>query len=225
MPLRINEIFHSIQGESTWAGLPCLFVRLTGCPLRCHYCDTANAFREGAARSVESVASEVIAHPCALVEITGGEPLVQRDVHTLMTAILDAGKTVLIETSGAIDTAEVDPRAHLILDIKTPGSGEAGRMVWQNLSRLRAHDEVKFVITSREDYEFARDVLRRERLEERCRSVLFSPAHAQPGCSEVRGTAGLASRELASWVLADSLPVRMQLQLHKFIWEPQTRGV
>ncbi|MSR29306.1 MAG: radical SAM protein [Phycisphaerales bacterium] len=225
MPLRVNEIFHSIQGESTFAGEPCIFVRLSGCPLRCRYCDTAYAFREGVSRSVESVATEVLANPCRLIEITGGEPLAQREVHPLIVRLLDAGRTVLIESSGAIDTAEVDPRAHLILDIKTPGSGESHRMVWANLTRLRPHDEVKFVVCSREDYEFARETVIRERLVERTRCVLFSPAHEQRGCAEIEGTPGLEPRLLAQWILEDQLSVRLQLQMHKFIWDPATRGV
>ena len=225
MALRINEIFFSIQGESTWVGLPCLFVRLSGCPLRCHYCDTAYAFREGSQRSVDSLVAEVLANPCRLVEITGGEPLAQREVHSLITRLLDAGRTVLIETSGAIDTADVDPRAHIILDWKTPGSGESHRMRPDNLERLRGHDEVKFVITSREDYEFARELTEREALLGRCCCVLFSPAHAQAGCTEITGTQGLDPKELAQWILEDRLQVRMQLQMHKFIWDPATRGV
>lgn len=225
MALRINEIFHSIQGESTWIGNPCLFVRLTGCPLRCRYCDTEYAFREGLPRTIDSIVDELLSNPCKLIEITGGEPLAQRNVHTLISRLLDAGRTVLIETSGAIDTEPVDPRAHLILDIKTPDSGESERTVWENVDRLRSHDEVKFVISSRVDYDFAKQITAQHRLAERCRAVLFSPVHEQPKGLEILGAAGLAPKQLAEWILADHLPVRLQLQLHKFIWHPQTRGV
>ncbi len=225
MTLRINEIFFSIQGESTWAGCPCIFVRLAGCPLRCHYCDTEYAFREGSSRSIASIEAEVLGIPCGLVEITGGEPLSQRNVHTLIARLLDAGRTVLIETSGAIDTEAVDPRARLILDVKTPDSGEAARMVWSNLDRIRPHDEVKFVISSRRDYEFARETTAKHALTKRCQAVLFSPVHEQPKGLEVLGSAGLNPRQLAEWILADRLEVRMQIQVHKVIWDPQTRGV
>ncbi|MBM4009071.1 MAG: radical SAM protein [Planctomycetes bacterium] len=225
LPLRINEIFHSVQGESTWAGAPCVFVRLTGCPLRCGYCDTEYAFREGALRERADILRQVLAYDCDLVEITGGEPLAQREAFDLIRELLDAGRTVLIETSGAINTTPVDPRAHIILDIKTPGSGEANRMDWSNVDRLRAHDEVKFVICSRGDYEFARETTRTHRLIERCRCVLFSPVHEQPRGVEIGGMQGLSPRDLAAWVLADGLRVRVQMQLHKIIWEPQTRGV
>jgi len=225
MPLRITEIFHSIQGESTYAGTPCVFVRLTGCPLRCHYCDTAYAFRDGMSRTVADVLAEVVGFGCHLVEVTGGEPLAQREVHHLVTALLDVGHTVLIETSGAIDTTPVDPRARLILDVKTPGSGESSRNVWGNLARLRAHDEVKFVIVSREDYDFAKAMITEHALAARCQCVHLSPVHEQPGCNDVRGSLGLPPRQLAEWILEDRLPVRLQLQVHKFIWDPQTRGV
>ncbi len=223
--LRINEIFFSIQGESTWVGQPCIFVRLSGCPLRCRYCDTEYAFREGLPRTIDSLVSEVLANPCRLVEITGGEPLAQRNVHSLVTRLIDADRTVLIETSGAIDTHEVDPRARLILDVKTPDSGESHRTVWSNLDQLRPHDEVKFVISSRCDYEFAREIVAKHRLVDRCQSVLFSPTHAQPAGLEILGSAGLHPRELAKWILEDQLSVRLQIQVHKVIWDPQTRGV
>ncbi len=225
MTLRINEIFFSIQGESTWVGQPCIFIRLTGCPLRCHYCDTEYAFREGSTRTINSIVDEVLENPCPLIELTGGEPLAQRNVHTLITRLLDANRTVLIETSGAIDTEFVDERAHIILDVKTPDSGESARMVWANLDRLRPHDEVKFVLTSRRDYEYARETLLKHHLAERCKSVLFSPVHEQPKGLEILGAAGLHPRQLAQWILEDHIDVRLQVQVHKIIWEPQTRGV
>lgn len=223
--VRVNEIFHSIQGESTWAGMPCVFVRLSGCPLRCAYCDTEYAFREGSAREIAGVVAEAHAFGCPLVEVTGGEPLAQRGCAELVRGLLDAGHTVLVETSGAIDTACLDPRAHVILDIKTPGSGESARNLDANLDRIRLHDEVKFVITSRGDYEFARDMIARHRLAERCRAVLLSPVFAQPRGLEIAGAAALPPRDLAAWMLADRLPARMSLQIHKFIWDPQARGV
>ncbi|MSQ90793.1 MAG: radical SAM protein [Phycisphaerales bacterium] len=225
MTLRINEIFFSIQGESTWVGAPCVFVRLAGCPLRCNYCDTEYAFREGSPRSIDSLVEEVMANPCPLVEITGGEPLAQRDVHTLITRLLDGGRTVLIETSGALDTEPVDRRAHIILDVKTPDSGESHRTHWANLDRLQPHDEVKFVIASRSDYEYAREVTAKHALVARCRAVQFSPVHEQRKGLEILGARGLPPRELAKWILTDQLAVRLQLQMHKVIWDPSTRGV
>jgi 7-carboxy-7-deazaguanine synthase len=223
--LRINEIFFSIQGESTWAGLPCVFVRLTGCHLRCAYCDTEYSFKEGGTRSIDSIIEEVRRHPTRLVEVTGGEPLLQPRVHTLVTRLCDLGNTVLIETSGACDISICDPRSIRIMDLKTPGSGEVERNLWSNIEHLRKADEVKFVITSREDYEWASDVMREHSLESRVRAVLFSPVFEQPAGSEISGTQGLSMRDLAEWILADGLNVRLQPQLHKFIWDPMTRGV
>jgi len=223
--LRVNEVFHSIQGESTRAGLPCVFVRLAGCPLRCSYCDTEYAFREGRSKPIAALRDEVLAIDCPLVEITGGEPLAQAGVHELIRELADAGRTVLIETSGAIDIAPCDPRSIRILDLKTPGSGECDRNLWSNLDDLRPHDEIKFVIGDRADYEWARSVLREHRLAERCACVLMSPVFRQATGREIAGHAGLDPRELAAWILEDRLPVRMQLQLHKFIWDPATRGV
>ena len=212
--LTINEIFHSIQGESTHAGEPCVFVRLTACDLRCRWCDTPYAFHEGRKMSVDEVVSAVEAYRCPMVEITGGEPLLQADVVPLMERLLASGQTVLVETGGHRSIAGVPAGVIRVMDIKCPGSGEAGRNDWSNLALLTRHDQVKFVIADRVDYEFARDVVIRERLAERCGAVLFSPVHGE-----------LHPRQLAEWVLADRLPVRVQVQLHKYIWDPQTRGV
>jgi 7-carboxy-7-deazaguanine synthase len=212
--LTVNEIFHSIQGESTYAGRPCVFVRLTACDLRCSWCDTPYAFYEGRKMSLDEVIAAVEAHGCALVELTGGEPLLQKDVYPLMERLLTSGKTVLIETGGHQSLAEVPPAVHKIMDIKCPGSGESHRMDWSNLERLSSTDEVKFVIRDREDYEYAHDVLLRHELDRKVGAVLFSPVHGV-----------LDPRTLSEWVLSDRLPVRVQLQVHKYIWDAQTRGV
>jgi 7-carboxy-7-deazaguanine synthase len=212
--LTINEIFHSIQGESTHAGRPCVFVRLTACDLRCRWCDTPYAFHEGRKMSVDQVVADVEARGCDLVEVTGGEPLLQPDVHPLMQRLLDAGKTVLIETGGHRSIAAVPAGVVRILDVKCPGSGESHRNDWSNLAQLTPRDEVKFVIADRADYEYARDIVTREGLADRVAAVLFSPVHGE-----------LAPKQLAEWVIADRLPVRVQLQMHKYIWSPQTRGV
>lgn len=211
--MRVTEIFHSIQGESTFAGQPCVFVRLTGCPLRCTWCDTEYAFYGGSDVSLEAIVDRVRSYGCPLVEVTGGEPLAQSECLTLLARLCDDGFTVLLETSGAFETASVDPRVRIILDVKCPGSGMSDRMHWPNVERLRAHDEAKFVITDRADYEWAKETVERFQLDRRC-PVLFSP---------VFGT--LDPRHLAEWVLADRLPVRFQLQLHKLIWSPEMRGV
>jgi 7-carboxy-7-deazaguanine synthase len=211
--MRITEIFFSIQGESTHAGRPCVFVRLTGCPLRCVWCDTAYAFYGGTERSLESVLAEVEQYGCRLVEITGGEPLAQPEVHPLIAALADRGHTVLIETSGAMDLGPVDPRAVVIMDLKCPGSGMADRNQWANLALLKPSDEIKFVIKDRADYDWAVQVLREHGLADR-HTVLFSPVFGE-----------MDPQALAEWVLADRLPVRIQLQLHKHIWDPATRGV
>jgi 7-carboxy-7-deazaguanine synthase len=212
--LTINEIYFSVQGESTWAGLPCVFVRLTFCDLRCTYCDTEYAFYEGKKRSLGEIVGDVLAYDCPLVEITGGEPLLQKNVLPLMTLLADAGRTILLETSGAHDIAAVDSRVHRIMDLKTPGSGEVERNLFSNIDYLTSRDEVKFVIGSREDYEWSRAQLREHRLADRCRAVLFSPIFGQ-----------IDPREIVEWILADKLPVRFQLQMHKFIWTPTQRGV
>jgi len=224
--LMINEVFYSIQGESTWSGRPCVFVRLMGCHLRCHYCDTEYAFHEGKKRAVDDVVAEVRGFGCELVEVTGGEPLLQPNVHELMRKLCDAGCTVLIETSGACDIAACDPRVVRIMDLKTPGSGEVGRNLWSNIGHLTKRDEVKFVLCSREDYEWARGVIREHNLAERVNAILFGAAAAMAPGKEILGTPGLPMRELAEWVLEDKLPgVRMQTQLHKLIWDPMKRGV
>jgi 7-carboxy-7-deazaguanine synthase len=211
--MRVTEIFHSIQGESSFAGQPCVFVRLTGCPLRCTWCDTEYAFYGGAEQPIEDILAKVESYGCRLVELTGGEPLAQSDARSLITQLCDRGYDVLVETSGAIDTAAVDDRAHVILDVKCPGSGMTDRMHWPNLDRLTAKDEVKFVVADRADYEWARQILGEHHLTSRC-TVLISPVHGS-----------LDPRQLAEWVLADRLPVRLQLQLHKLIWAPDMRGV
>lgn len=223
--LRLSEIFFSIQGESTRAGEPCVFVRLAGCHLRCAYCDTEYTFGGGATRAIDDVLAEVMSHPTDLVEITGGEPLLQKRVHDLIRRLCDAGKTVLIETSGACDISVCDERAIRVMDLKTPGSGEAARNRLENIAHLTRRDEVKFVITGREDYDWAKSMMQRHGLAERCAAVLFSPVFEQPPGRQIAGASGLALRDLAEWILADGLDVRLQPQLHKFIWGPRKRGV
>jgi 7-carboxy-7-deazaguanine synthase len=212
--LTINEIFYSVQGESSYAGRPCVFVRLTACDLRCSWCDTPYAFYEGSKRSLDTVLAEVDRFRCPLVEVTGGEPLLQPDVYPLMEGLLARGRTVLLETGGHRSTARVPHDVVTILDIKCPGSGESDKTDWTNIERLRTHDEVKFVIKDRVDYEYARDVIARHDLATRAAAIHFSPVHGL-----------MDARTLAEWVLADSLPVRVQLQLHKYIWDPAARGV
>ena len=206
MALRITEIFYSLQGEASRVGLPTVFVRLTGCPLRCTWCDTTYSFTGGEPATVESILAEVKKYPARQVCVTGGEPLSQKECPALLTALCDAGYDVSLETSGALDIAGVDPRVSCIMDLKAPGSGEADKNLWANLEHLKARDEVKIVIASRADYEWARDTLREHRLNERS-PVLFSPAQ------------GLVEpRDLAEWILADGLDVRFQMQLHKLLW-------
>jgi 7-carboxy-7-deazaguanine synthase len=212
--LTINEIFHSIQGESTHAGRPCVFVRLTACDLRCSWCDTPYAFTEGRKMSLDDVIATVDGYRCPLVEITGGEPLLQRDVYPLMRRLLDGGRTVMIETGGHISIEEVPAPVIKIVDVKCPGSGESHRNHWANLERLAPHDEVKFVIKDRTDYEFARDVVNRHQLIGRVAAVLFSPVHGV-----------LDAKALAAWILEDGLEVRLQVQVHKYIWGADVRGV
>jgi len=212
--ITVNEIFYSVQGESSYAGRPCVFVRLTACDLRCSWCDTPYAFHEGAKRPLSSVLDSVDEYECGLVEVTGGEPLLQEDVYPLMQELLARGKTVLLETGGHRDTTRVPHQVVTILDVKCPGSGEAEHMDWTNLDRLRPHDEVKFVVKDRADYDYARDVIARYNLSTRAAAIHLSPVHGV-----------LDPRTLSEWVLADNLPVRVQLQLHKYIWDPHTRGV
>jgi len=213
MPLRVNEIFHSIQGESTHAGRPCVFIRLTYCDLRCSYCDTEYAFFEGSERSLDDIVAEVGTHRCRLVEVTGGEPLIQRETIALLERLLAAGHEVLLETSGAWAVEDVPDGVRIIMDLKTPGSGMVARNRWENLRHLDAADEIKFVICDRADYEWARGVVGEHGLSDRY-AVLFSPSWG-----------GLDPAALAAWILADGLPVRLQLQLHKHIWSPTARGV
>ncbi len=212
--LTVNEIYESVQGESTWAGLPCVFVRLTFCDLRCSYCDTEYAFYKGTKRPVADVLADVLAIDCPLVEITGGEPLLQKNVLPLMARLCDAGRTVLIETSGAHDISGIDPRVHRIMDLKTPSSGECARNRFENIPHLNLGDEVKFVLGSREDYEWARDQIARHDLGARVGAVLLSPVFGK-----------IDPRDIVAWMLADKVPARFQLQMHKFIWDPKMKGV
>ncbi len=212
--LTINEIFHSIQGESTRSGEPCVFVRLTACDLRCAWCDTAYAFHEGRKMEVDDVIRRVEAFGCRTVEITGGEPLLQPDVYPLMERLLAEGCTVMLETGGHRSIADVPRGVIRIVDVKCPASGEADKNHWPNLDLLTAQDEVKFVIQDRADYDFARSVVNRHALPGRCAAVLFSPVHGV-----------LDPRQLAEWILHDRLPVRLQVQAHKYIWGADVRGV
>lgn len=208
--LRITEVFFSIQGESTRVGLPTVFIRLTGCPLRCRWCDTEYAFNGGGYRTVGELLAEVASHGAHTVCVTGGEPLAQRDCLVLLTALCDAGYSVSLETSGALDIAAVDPRVSRIMDLKAPGSGELDKNRWENLAHLNARDEIKFVLADEADYLWAREIIHRHALAERC-SVLLSPVQGE-----------LDPQALAAWTLRDRLPVRMQLQLHKVIWGNRT---
>lgn len=211
--LKVNEIFHSIQGESRHAGRPCAFVRLTACNLRCVWCDTAYAFEEGSDWTVGSICDRLAAYRTPYVLVTGGEPLLQPGVHDLIGELLDRGDEVAIETGGSLDLAPLDPRVMVVMDLKCPASGMSDRNRWENLDRLREGDEVKFVVADRGDYDWARTVIRDRGLARRC-GVLLSPVHGalDPGA-------------LAAWILADALPVRLQLQIHKYIWPGATRGV
>jgi len=241
--LVVNEVYLSLQGESTFAGLPCIFVRLTGCNLRCSYCDTAYAFTEGSRRPVDEVRAEihrlaasyaddrVDGHRLPLVEFTGGEPLLQAAAPALMRELCDAGFTVLVETSGNPDIGILDPRVRRIMDLKTPSSGESGRIRWENLPLLRPTDEVKFVIATREDYLWTKSILAEHRLVERCPLLLSwaAPLAAHQRDKSLKtvpeGHTPLTRAELVEAIIADRLPVRFQLQMHKFIWPPDQRGV
>lgn len=204
--LKLTEIFLSLQGESTLVGWPTVFVRLTGCPLRCQYCDTAYAFHGGEWHSLEQVLERVRGYGVRHVCVTGGEPLAQKGCLPLLGALCDAGYVVSLETSGALDIAMVDPRVIRVVDIKTPGSAEVARNRWDNLALLKEHDQVKFVLCSREDYDWAKGILAQYGLASRC-AVLFSPSHGQ-----------ISATDLADWIVADRLPIRMQMQLHKILW-------
>ena len=214
LKLTVNEIYLSVQGESTWAGLPCVFVRLTFCDLRCTYCDTEYAFYEGNKMALGEIVEKVRSFGCPLVEVTGGEPLLQPNCVPLLHMLCEAGFTVLLETSGAHDIAAVDPRVHRIMDLKTPSSGEEGRNLYANIAHLTPRDELKFVVGSREDYEWAREKIRGHDLAAKVNAVLLSPVFGK-----------IAPSDMVSWMLEDKLPARFQLQMHKFIWEPRARGV
>ncbi|MGW8248375.1 MAG: 7-carboxy-7-deazaguanine synthase QueE [Acidiferrobacterales bacterium] len=204
--LRISEIFYSLQGEADTAGAPTVFVRLTGCPMRCQYCDTEYAFTGGERKTVEQILQEVGQYKTRLVTVTGGEPLAQRDVHHLLSRLCDNGYQVSLETGGSIDIQPVDPRVSIVLDIKTPGSGESERNRLDNLGHISSKDQIKFVICDRSDYEWSRDFVMQHRLDRMC-TVWFSPSYGQ-----------VEARDLADWILQDHLPVRLQLQLHKSLW-------
>jgi len=212
--LTINEIFYSIQGESTFTGRPCVFVRLTACDLRCAWCDTPYAFTEGRKMSIDEVVTAVQGYDCPLVELTGGEPLLQPGVYALMDRLLSLGRTVVVETGGHISLERVPAAVIKVMDVKCPGSGESARNDWDNLARLGPLDEVKFVVKDRADYEYAREVIVRHDLASRVGAVLISPVHGV-----------LELRPLAEWMLADHLSARLQVQLHKYIWGAEVRGV
>jgi 7-carboxy-7-deazaguanine synthase len=212
--LVIHEIYASIQGESTFAGLPCTFVRTTGCNLRCVWCDTPQAFYGGSRMTRSEVLARALSFATPLVELTGGEPLLQPGVLPLMSELCDAGRTVLVETSGEADVSGVDARVHKVMDLKCPGSGESHRNRWENLGHLTARDEIKFVLADRADYEWMRAAIREHQLVGRTPNLLASTVFGR-----------LAARELVAWVLEDKLPVRVQLQMHKYVWAPDTIGV
>lgn len=240
--LVVNEIYFSLQGESSFAGLPCVFVRLTGCDLRCSYCDTAYAFTEGSKMSLDAIMVRIneLAAPCEstaaghrmpLVELTGGEPLLQKNSAVLMSRLCDAGFTVLVETSGAHDIGSIDPRVRRIMDLKSPGSGECDRMRWENLPELRETDEIKFVLGTREDYEWMKQVIAEHNLAARCHLLCSwaAPLETHQRDKSLKppptDAVPMTRTELAEAVIADALPVRFQLQMHKHVWPPDERGV
>ncbi|MCI0404994.1 MAG: radical SAM protein [candidate division Zixibacteria bacterium] len=213
MSLKVNEIYFSIQGESSWAGFPCVFVRLTGCNLRCVWCDTEYAFYEGEWKSLDQIVAEVSQFGCKLVELTGGEPLLQKESFALVDKLVEAGFKVLIETSGSISLEKLNPEAIKIMDVKCPGSKMAGKNRWENIDYLTPKDEVKFVLADRADYDWAVAVMRKYQMDKKA-TVLFSTVFSQ-----------LEPVKVVEWILQDKLPVRFQLQIHKFIWHPETKGV
>jgi 7-carboxy-7-deazaguanine synthase len=213
MALKISEIFYSIQGESSMMGVPCVFVRLTYCNLRCTYCDTEYAFYEGKEMTIGEIINEIKKYECKLVEITGGEPLVQENVHHLITKLCDDGFKVMIETGGSLTVKNIDRRVKIIMDLKTPSSGMMNKNMYENIEFLKKDDEIKFVIGSREDYEWSKEIIMKYNLPERF-TVLFSPVFNE-----------IQNIELAKWILDDRLKVRFQIQLHKYIWQPETKGV
>ncbi len=213
MNLLITELFKSIQGESSWAGKPCSFIRLTGCPLRCRWCDSVYTFKGGEAISLEEILARVAHFGLPLVEVTGGEPLAQANCIPLLQALADQGYTVLLETSGALSIAEVPPSVHIIMDLKCPGSGMEERNLWENIPKLGAKDEVKFVVADRHDFDWACGIIRKYRLDERC-PLLFSPAWGQ-----------VQAKDLAAWILEENLACRLNLQQHKYLWGPRAKGV
>jgi len=224
--LKINEIYLSVQGESSYVGLPCVFIRLTACDLRCTYCDTTYAFTEGSPMTLEAILKKTESYGCKLVEITGGEPLLQQNVLPLMAELCDRELTVLLETSGAHDISGIDPRVVRIMDLKTPGSGECAKNLLENIPHLQSKDEVKFVIGSREDYEWSRETVKKHGLYRKVNTILFSPVFRHVGLKgQTTGHLGIDPKLLVDWILEDKLPVRFQLQLHKFVWPPNQRGV
>jgi 7-carboxy-7-deazaguanine synthase len=214
MTMKVNELFYSIQGESSFVGWPCAFIRLTGCNLRCTYCDTEYAFSEGREMSVQEILEACAAFPARLALVTGGEPMLQKDIHSLFRALLDAGYTVCLETGGQVSLRDVDPRVHKIMDLKCPSSGMQPRNDYENIEYLTGSDEVKFVVGDRKDFDWACEMVRRHELPSRAGVVLFSPVYQ-----------ALPYHELARWILECGLPIRMQLQLHKIIWPGLVRGV
>ena len=211
--MRITEIFFSIQGESSFTGMPCIFIRTTGCNLRCVWCDTAYAFYGGTEMSLDGIITKIKEYPCKLVELTGGEPMLQHDMPELSQRLLELGYTVLMETGGSLDLSKLDPRVIKIMDLKCPGSGEHGKNYWPNLNLLQPRDQIKFVLKDRRDYEWACQVIRERELDRRFH-LLFSPVHG-----------ALDLQQLAGWMLSDGVQARLQIQLHKYIWHPDTRGV